>query len=90
MFTFYFHVMLCYGSKKYTSVEVASTKASTDASVKSCFHGSFEKFCSTKAFISVSTTACMKLSIEVTSKEVWTEARGSVFSWELLPWKLLS
>ena len=43
-----------YGSKKYASVEVASTKA----------------------FIGVSTAACIKTPIEFTSKEAWAEARG--------------
>ena len=34
---------------------------------------------STTPFNSVSTAACMKPSFEVTSKEVWTEARGNIF-----------
>ena len=63
---------------RQTSVEVASPKASTDASVKAVFYGSFHVlFRELSALISVSTAACMKLSIEVISKEVRTEAFGS-------------
>ena len=54
-------------------MEVASAKASADPSVEAVFMEGFMEV-STKAFVSVSTAACMKASIEVSSKEAWTEA----------------
>ena len=54
-------------------MEVASAKASADPSVEAVFVEAFVEV-STTAFVSVSTAACVKASIEVTSKEAWTEA----------------